>query len=91
MKNEIEKLKNELNAYKSCITANLDRSISKRYRELLEEVEQYKDFFNLLEKGIKGYCACCKQAEPDKICHHCNYHYILQQFKEFKKGTLKND
>ena len=39
---ECEELKAENDTYKSSIIANLDKSISKRYRELLEENDQLK-------------------------------------------------
>ena len=42
LKKENEELKAENSTYKSSIMANLDKNISKRYRELLEENDQLK-------------------------------------------------
>lgn len=49
LEQECEKLKEENNTYKSSIAANLDKSISKRYRELLEQLDQLK----AKNKGLK--------------------------------------
>lgn len=49
LQQENERLAKELKAYEMSFTANLDRSISKRYEELLDENERLKE-------ESKNYC-----------------------------------
>lgn len=53
LKAENKELKAENDTYKSSIIANLDKSISKRYRELLEENDQLKKEIKTLKKLLK--------------------------------------
>ena len=66
---ECEELKTENNTYKSSIVANLDKSISKRYRELLEENDKLKKENDTLFKAIEEVNKINKrlEAENDKL------------------------
>lgn len=88
-KNKIEKIEIELNVYKSSIIANLEKNISNRYRELLDETERYENFLKHIKTGIIGYCESCKEVEREKNCQHCNYFHILKKFKDFEKELHK--
>lgn len=45
-----EKTKKDNDAYRSCITANLDKKISERYKQLCLDIENYEKLIEAIEK-----------------------------------------
>ena len=70
--NEITALKQENEAYKSSIIANLDRKISERYRELLDENEKLLEARNhFMAVNLKYFTALEEIKELNKHCADC--------------------
>ena len=75
----VQRLKQENAAYKSSIIANLDRNISKRYAELLDENEKLKEEFKKTSDGLLKI--------QYKLANNCNtYRKALEEIRD----NLKN-
>lgn len=84
---QLDQLKKENETYKSSIVANLDKNISKRYRELLEENDQLKE-------TIEGLLSIqYKLADNNKRLRQtlAEIKPILEYYENSKIGEIQED
>ena len=51
-------------------------------KRLEEDNKKLKQTLSKIKEMIKNYCNCCRQFEPNKICHYCMYNKIHKKVKE---------